>query len=674
LRVAGLARQAERAAAAELTLREAGQALVESVGRGSVAEQAVAAAADVAGAGAKVRLVLWNGEGNAVVVASNGAGAWELTADVGAWIRSCGPSAATVSPPEPVAAALGLGDGRTAVARLSVPSQDQGAIVVHSAAPIERDTLDSLGSLGSQVSLALEASMAAESTHRAKSEARFRSLVAHSSDLITVLDATGVVSYQSPSVERLLGYDVADVEGRHFGELLAESDRSRLERLLAGSGSGFDSHTFECSLRHADGRWLQFEVQHTQLLEDEHVQGIVLNSRDVSERKAFEDQLAHQAFHDPVTGLANRALFADRVGHALRSTVRTGSLVAVMFIDLDDFKTVNDSLGHQAGDVVLQEVARRLAETVRPTDTVARFGGDEFAVLLDGVSGSDEAAMIADRLLSDLEVPCVVDGKEVYPRASIGICMSDEDLLSQDAEELLRNADVAMYMAKRDEKGRYRMFEPTMHERVVERLELRSELQRAIEEEQLEVYYQPVVRMSQGSNYGVEALLRWHHPTRGLVAPGQFIPLAEETGLIVPIGRWVLAQACRKGAELQTLYAEKLRISVNLSVKQLQADSIIDDVREILAQSGLEPSSLVLEVTETVMLADADMAVQRLHALKNLGVLIAMDDFGTGYSSLSYLSRLPVDILKMDRSFLGGGIDDNGLAAAIMAIGDRLGL
>jgi EAL domain-containing protein (putative c-di-GMP-specific phosphodiesterase class I) len=282
--------------------------------------------------------------------------------------------------------------------------------------------------------------------------------------------------------------------------------------------------------------------------------------------------------------------------------------------------------------------------------------------------------MIADRLLADLEAPCLVDGKQVYPRASIGICISDEDLLSQDAEELLRNADVAMYMAKRDEKGRYRMFEPTMHERVVERLELRSELQRALDEEQLEVYYQPVVRLSAGSDYGVEALLRWHHPTRGLIAPGQFIPLAEETGLIVPIGKWVLRQACLKGAELRKQLPHKLRISVNLSVKQLQSDSIIDEVREILEETGLEPSSLVLEVTETVMLADADMAVQRLHALKDLGVLIAMDDFGTGYSSLSYLSRLPVDILKMDRSFLGGGIDDRGLAAAIMAIGDRLGL
>ena len=346
------------------------------------------------------------------------------------------------------------------------------------------------------MSLALEAASLAEDLHRQKSEARFRSLVAHSSDLITVLDKDGSVTYQSPSIERLLGYSTAEIEGSFFGELLDESDRSRLERILDLHGTdGSDSHTFECSLQHQDGRWLKFEVQQTQLLDDEHVRGIVLNSRDITERKAFEEQLAHQAFHDPVTGLANRALFADRVGHALRSTVRTGSLIAVMFIDLDDFKTVNDSLGHQAGDAVLAEVAGRLERASRPADTVARFGGDEFAVLLDGVTGSDEAAMIGDRLLNALETPMEVDGKQVYPRASIGICMSDEDLLSQDAEELLRNADVAMYMAKRDTKGRYRLFEPAMHERVVERLELRGELQRALEEDQLEVYYQPVVRL-----------------------------------------------------------------------------------------------------------------------------------------------------------------------------------
>jgi diguanylate cyclase (GGDEF)-like protein/PAS domain S-box-containing protein len=669
LRVSGLARQEERTAQRQTNLREAGLSLVEAVGRGQVHQEAVAAAERLVGADSKVRLVLWSEDG-AEVVASNGAGTWTLADEAAAWLRAQDESA----PGEAASAALGLGYGSTTVAvALSLPEQEQGAIVVQSPESLPAETVESLGSLASQVSLALDASSLAEERNRSRSEARFRSLVAHSSDLITVLDQEGRVTYQSPSIQRLLGYFVDEIEGTLFGELLDESDRSRLDRILEVA-EGADSHTFECSLRHQDGRWLKFEVQHTHLLEDEHVQGIVLNSRDISERKAFEEQLAHQAFHDPVTGLANRALFADRVSHALRSTVRTGSLVAVMFIDLDDFKTINDSLGHQAGDAVLAEVAARLERASRPADTVARFGGDEFAILLDGVTGSDEAAMIGDRLLLTLEVPFQVDGQQVYPRASMGICMSDEDLLAQDAEELLRNADVAMYMAKRDTKGRYRLFEPAMHERVVERLELRSELQRALDEGQLEVYYQPVVRLSNGGNYGVEALLRWHHPTRGLVAPGSFIPLAEETGLILPIGRWVIDQACRKGAELQASGMESIRISVNLSVKQLQSETIVEDVASALKRTGLIPSSLVLEITETVMLEDADTAVQRLQALKDLGVRIAMDDFGTGYSSLSYLSRLPVDILKMDRAFLGGHMDDNGIAAAIMAIGERLGL
>jgi diguanylate cyclase (GGDEF)-like protein/PAS domain S-box-containing protein len=678
LRVAGLARQEERAASREATLREAGLALVEAVGRSSVNEASVASAVSVLGAEAKVRLVLWNDQ-QARVVASNGAGTWTLSPEAADWLRaelSRPERVATDEPPEPISASLGLGASEPAlVVGLSSPEQEHGALVAQTPESTPRDVTDALGSLASQVSLALEAASLADDLHRQRNEARFRSLVAHSSDLITVLDADGLITYQSPSIERLLGHPPEGVEGSSFFEFVTENDRPRLERILEGRATrGGEAHTFECSLRHADGRWIEFEVQHTHLLEDEHVRGIVLNSRDVSERKAFEEQLSHQAFHDPVTGLANRALFADRVAHALRATVRKGALVAVMFIDLDDFKTVNDSLGHQAGDAVLVEVARRLERAIRPADTVARFGGDEFAVLLDGVENSDEAAMIADRLLLELQVPTEIDRQQVYPRASIGICMSDEDLLTQDAEELLRNADVAMYMAKRGTKGGYQLFEPAMHERVVERLELRAELELALERGQLEVYYQPVVRLTEGSRYGFEALLRWHHPTRGLVLPTQFIPLAEETGLIVPIGRWVLHQACRKATELAPTMSRPLRVSVNLSVKQLQSESIVDDVRGALETTGIDPSSLVLEVTETVMLADADVAVERLHALKKLGVAIAMDDFGTGYSSLSYLSRLPVDILKMDRSFLGADIDDDGLAAAIMAIGERLGL
>ncbi len=677
-RMAGLVRQEERIVDRERTLRSAGVDLVGAAGREQIYEAAISSVRRLLGDQSPVRLALVGEEGPAVVGSSD-EHTWSLSETTFDWLREH--STADRIPygelPQQARSDLRLDGGHTVlIVPLSIQSEVRGLLVVCSALEVRVDVARSFEALGLQVSLAVEGASLAEDLHRRQSEARFRSLVAHSSDLITVLDANGIVTYQSPSIERVLGYRADEVEGTRFGWLLTEADRSRLDQLVAGDGGGStDAHTFECSLVHRDGTSLRFEVQHTDLLQDEHVGGIVLNGRDVSERKAFEEQLAHQAFHDPVTNLANRALFSDRVEHALMRSQRGFPDIAIVFIDLDDFKTVNDSLGHAAGDHVLQEVARRLQIAVRPTDTVARFGGDEFAVLLESVNDSAQAADAAARILHALEIPLEIDGKQVFPRASIGICLVDRENESPEAAELLRNADVAMYMAKRDSKGGYRVFEPTMHERVVERLELRSELQRAIDEDHLALHYQPVVRLEGHEILGVEALLRWMHPTRGTIPPNQFIPLAEETGLIIPMGRWVLETACAEGVLLHTRFPrpEPLAMSVNLSVRQLQSESIVADVRSALEKSGLTPGALVLEITESVMMADTDFAVQRLCELKDLGVRLAMDDFGTGYSSLSYLSRFPVDILKMDRSFVGAG-ENVALQSAIIALGASLEL
>jgi diguanylate cyclase (GGDEF)-like protein/PAS domain S-box-containing protein len=555
-----------------------------------------------------------------------------------------------------------------------------GVLVVARPRSTPHQVRGALAALATQLALALEGARLTEAVHRQRSEARFASLVQHSSDLITVVGADATIAYQSPSSEHVLGYTPQELLGTRFDRLVAPDDAGHLLRLLA-DGAAYarrDGEVIECTLRHRDGGLRQFEILHTNLLDDEHVRGIVLNARDISERKAFEEQLAHQAFHDPVTNLPNRALFVERVRHAISRARREGSELGVIFLDIDDFKTINDSLGHGAGDAALIDVAMRLSNSIRSSDTAARFGGDEFVVLLEDLDGTQTAVEVAERVLEDLRQPLIVAGKELVVRGSIGISIL-EGSSTASADELIRDADAAMYIAKRDGKGGYRLFEPEMHAGVLARLELRADLQRALENGQFDLHYQPIVRLADSRVAGMEALLRWRHPERGLVVPGDFIPFAEETGLIVPIGRWVLQEACRQAVAIQRLWSTEdapLYMCVNLSVKQLQHSDVIADVRDALADSGLEPGLLTLEITESMLIDDPEIAVVTLNELRSLGVRIAMDDFGTGYSSLSYLSRFPVDVIKMDRSFLRPEATPEAvdLSSAVVALGSSLAL
>jgi diguanylate cyclase (GGDEF)-like protein/PAS domain S-box-containing protein len=680
-RMAGLNRQQERSYTRERVLNTAGAALVAATSREEIYAAAIDAARRLVGKETDVRLCLMDG-GDAHVVAGTGGDApWTISPDTTAVLLDASRDAK--------GGRLKLDNAANADLRL--PGASSGVLVhaltwdgeTHGLLTAQgtntsKAAYGALQGLATHVSLALESAALTDELLRRTSEAHLSSLVQHASDLITVLDADATVLYQSPSIERVLGYTAEEIVGRRFSELLAPGEETRLLHLLADDSHspGREGEAIECSLRHRDGSPRQFEILRTNLLHDETVGGIVLNGRDVSERKAFEKQLAHQAFHDPVTNLANRALFVERVRHALARTRRDDGGVAVIFLDLDDFKTINDSLGHAAGDEVLVEVARRLDTCIRGGDTAARFGGDEFAVLLEDVEGVQEAADAAERILEAFTEPMQLDQKQLALRASFGIAVADD--ARADADDLVRNADAAMYIAKRDGKGGYRLFEPAMHEVVLARLELRADLQRAIVNNELELYYQPVVRLNDRSVCGLEALLRWRHPERGLVLPNDFIPLAEETGLIVPIGRWVLREGCRKAKLVQERFQldPPLTMSINLSVKQLQHSDIVADVSDALAESGLDPGHLTLEITETVVMADTDLAVQRLDELKALGVRLAMDDFGTGYSSLSYLSSFPIDILKMDRSFLRAGAapEASGLANAVVALGETLEL
>ncbi len=506
-----------------------------------------------------------------------------------------------------------------------------------------------------------------------RSESRFRSLVQNSLDLIVVIDELGHVRYVAPSAEGILRRGVDDLHDRPFAELVHPEDRLRA-RVFLSHASLVPGASPPAELRVGEpGRWIAMEALATNLLADREIGGLVLTLRDIRERKALEQQLIHRALHDPLTGLANRALFGDRLRRARQLSQHDGTRFAVVVADLDDFKTVNDSLGHGSGDQVLVEMARRLREVVRETDTAARLGGDEFALLLEGVAGEAPVRQTAETLLAAANQPFPVGSREVRLAASVGVALSSPELSD---DEVLRQADLALYHAKELGKGRLAVFAPGMASAMLRRHTLESELRESLERGELHLVYQPLVSLRSARVVGAEALVRWRHPQRGTVPPAEFIDLAETSGLIEPLGRWVVDEACRQAALWNRDATRPFHVGINLSVRQLHDPRIVDQVASALAAAGLAPGNLVCEITETLLARDPLAATARLHELKAAGVRLALDDFGTGYSSLGRLRELPIDILKIDRSFARdlGSPGGTALAGAIVELGKAIGL
>ncbi len=527
----------------------------------------------------------------------------------------------------------------------------------------------------------------------AASEARYRQLFDASPRPLWVADAATL---------RILAANEAALRQYGYGaeEFLALTLR---DLRPAGEGAAFEAHVAAppgpdpqdvWRHRRKDGTEFDVEVTSHPLTWDGRAARLVL-AADVTARTRLEAELTRQALHDPLTGLGNRTLFRERVAAALARGARDGGAaagagVAVLFLDVDNFKTVNDSLGHGAGDALLTAVARRLRGATRGCDAVARLGGDEFAVLVDGVPGADEAATVATRILDALRRPVRLEGAEVAVGVSIGIATSAH---ADTAEALLRDADVAMYHAKARGRGQFHTFEPSMHVAALARLQREGELRRAVTRQLADaegeraapgagafhLAYQPIVALATGEVQGVEALLRWRHPERDTVPPSEFIPLAEETGLIVPLGRWALHAACRQAGAWRRTHpgAAALRVSVNVAERQLRDPGFVADVRAALAAGGLPSDALLVEITESALMQEPERVRRTLGALKALGVRLAVDDFGTGYSSLSYLQRFPIDVLKIDKSFVDGVASEEGdlaIARTVVALGRTLGL
>ena len=508
-----------------------------------------------------------------------------------------------------------------------------------------------------------------------ESREKYRTLTENTFDLISELATDGNYLYLTPNFKEVLGYNTSELLGKTFIDFIHPEDRPAVitgfKRAIENRAS--EQIVFRFLHKNGELRWFESTAK-TYRTKTGETRGVFV-SRDITERQRYEETIIHQAFHDALTDLPNRLLFKDRLSLAIAHARRNKLMLAVLLLDLDRFKLINDTLGHAVGDELLQLIAERLTNSLREDDTVARQGGDEFLLLLPEIIKIEDAAKLAQKLMEQIRQPLFIGDHELYITASMGMVLYPND--GRDIETLLKNADTAMYRAKEQGRNNYQLYTPTMNARAFERLTLENSLRRALERNEFTVYYQPKVDIQNRQVAGVEALVRWQHPELGLILPGDFIPAAEDTGLIVPIGEWVLHTACAQNKAWQDAGYPPVRVAVNLSARQFQLQNLVQTVAGVLSATGLDPNCLELEITESIAMQNAEFTIKTLNDLKEMGVQISIDDFGTGYSSLSYLKRFPINNLKIDKSFvqeINTDHDNAAIASAVIVLGQSLNL
>ena len=507
------------------------------------------------------------------------------------------------------------------------------------------------------------------------SEERYRMLVEHQSDLVVRVDTDGKLQFASPSFCMMFGIDEEHLVGRELCPIINNSGQAMMKEAMKRLDCYPKSCYYEINSQTLDGpRWIGWAMKGV-VDEKGRIEAIVGIGRDITERKKAEKEILQLAHYDTLTGLPNRSLFHDRLSQAISLASRNGSALAVLFLDLDRFKHVNDAFGHQIGDLLLQEVSRRLNSCVRATDTVSRIGGDEFVIILTNLVKCSQAGSVASKIISSMSRPFQLGGHELYSGTSIGVALYPSD--GTDVDTLLKHADIAMYQAKESGRGTFKFFSPDHNEKMVQRMQLEQALRRAVEHQELFLDYQPQIDSSTGTITGVEALVRWQHPQLGLLLPGLFIGIAEDTGLIISLGEWVLRTACFQARAWQRAGHHQMRVAVNISPRQFRQRGLVPMIDAILLETGCDPKGLELELTETTLMDNPEEAAALLKALKRRGISLAIDDFGTGYSSLSHLKHFPIDRLKIDRSFINDltrSPEDSAIVEAIIAMAHRLHL